>query len=80
MRLIDEPVDVDVRAGRPISFRRRGHTHDITRIVDSWRYAGRWWAEEGSWIFLTVQTRGDGLFELCYDTAAREWRLYRAYD
>lgn len=80
MRLIDEPVEVISRSGRPVSFRRRGRIYNIIQVVDTWRYAGRWWAEEGTWIFLTVQTDGDGLFELCYDTGAEQWRLYRAYD
>lgn len=80
MRLIDEPVDVSVQAGEPVSFRRRGRVYTIRRVVDRWRYTGRWWAEEGAWIFLTVQTAGDGLFELCYDTVTKQWRLHRAYD
>lgn len=69
-----------MQAGEPVSFQRRGRVYAIRRVVDSWRYTGRWWAEEGTWVFLTVQTAGDGLFELCYDTAAKQWRLHRAYD
>lgn len=80
MRLIDAPIQVHLHAGRPVSFERRGQTYKITRIVDSWHYTGRWWAGEGTWIFLTVQTAGGGVFELYYDTVAAEWRLYRAYD
>lgn len=80
MRLIDTPIDVHVRDGRPVSFQRRGQTYTITQIVDSWRYTGRWWADEGTWVFLTVKTAGGGMFELYFDTGNEQWRLYRAYD
>lgn len=80
MRRIDEPVDVDVKGGRPVAFRRQGRRWTIVHIVDRWRYTGRWWTEEGTWRFFKVHTVPEGLFELYYDTKTKTWRLYRAYD
>lgn len=65
---------------RPTAFQWRGRTYHIARIVDQWRYVGRWWIGEGEWRFVKVETTDGGLFELYFDTAADEWRLYRIYD
>ncbi|MFS8523767.1 MAG: DUF6504 family protein [Limnochordales bacterium] len=65
---------------QPAAFEWRGRTYRIARIVDRWRYVGRWWLGEGEWRFMKVETTDGGLFELYFDTAADEWRLYRIYD
>ena len=65
---------------KPAAFQRGGPTYRIARIVDRWRYVGRWWVGEGEWRFIKVETTDGGLFELCFDVAADEWRLYRIYD
>ncbi len=65
---------------RPAAFQWRGRTYQVARIVDRWRYVGRWWIDEGEWLFIKVETTDGGLFELYFDTAAGEWRLYRIYD
>ena len=80
MRLVDLPIKVALREGQPTSFRWRGQTYRIARVIDRWRYMGRWWVGEGEWKFWRVETVGGGEFELLYDVAAREWRLYRMYD
>lgn len=82
MRLVDVPVRVSMSAEtrRFVSFHWRGRTYKVARIVDRWRYVGRWWIGEGEWRFIKVETIDGGLFELYFDTAADEWRLYRVYD
>lgn len=65
---------------RPTAFQWRGRTYQVARIVDRWRYVGRWWIDEGEWLFIKVETTDGGLFELYFDTADGEWRLYRIYD
>lgn len=92
MRLVDVPIRVifaenDERrprpaaaAPRPAAFQWRGRTYRIARIIDRWRYVGRWWVGEGEWRFIKVETTDGGLFELYFDVAADEWRLYRIYD
>lgn len=80
MRFIDHPVQATVRAGRLQRFHWRNETYEVRRIVDGWRYVGRWWAGEGEWCFVKVETTDGGLFELYHDVIADEWRLYRVYD
>ncbi|MBO8141871.1 MAG: hypothetical protein H0Z37_06825 [Firmicutes bacterium] len=80
MRLVDVPVQVTVQAGRLLGFRWRGRTRRVVRVIDRWRYLGRWWAGEGEWRFVKVETDDGGVFELYLDVAAGQWRLYRVYD
>ncbi|OUN01105.1 MAG: hypothetical protein BAA04_13575 [Firmicutes bacterium ZCTH02-B6] len=80
MRLIDQPIQVTLRDRRPVTFRWRGATYRIARVVDRWSYMGRWWAGEGEWKFWRVVTAGGGEFELMYDVRQQVWRLYRIYD
>jgi len=54
MRLVDLPIKVALREGQPTSFRWRGQTYRIARIIDRWRYMGRWWVGEGEWRFWRV--------------------------
>lgn len=65
---------------RLVAFQWKGRTYNVARVVDRWRYVGRWWVGEGEWRFVKVETTDGGLFELYFDTAANEWRLYRVYD
>lgn len=79
MRLVNATITAQTSpSGRPVSFTYRRQTYRVTEVLDTWRYTGRWWAGEGSWVFWRVEA--DGLFELLYDEQAQEWRLYRIYD
>ncbi|MFO7264845.1 MAG: DUF6504 family protein [Limnochordales bacterium] len=83
VRLVDVPVRVTLNGSnepQPTAFQWRGRTHRIARIVDHWRYVGRWWLGEGEWRFVKVETTDGGVFELYFDAKAAEWRLYRVYD
>jgi len=80
MRLLDRPILVTTRAGEPTSFRWRGQTYRIARVIDCWRYMGRWWVGEGEWRLWRVETADGGEFELLYDVKQQAWRLYRVYD
>ncbi|HLT58293.1 MAG: DUF6504 family protein [Limnochordales bacterium] len=80
MRLVDAPIDVALAQGRLARFRWQDRIYRVTRIVDQWSYLGRWWAGEGEWRFYRVETADGGLFELYWDAAADQWRLYRVYD
>lgn len=77
-----EPRQAEPRQAdpRPAAFQWRGRTYRVARVIDQWRYVGRWWVGEGEWFFVKVETTDGGLFELYFDTAADEWRLYRIYD
>ena len=55
MRLLDRAIPVTIRAGEPTSFRWRGQTYRIARVIDRWRYMGRWWVGEGEWRFFHVE-------------------------
>lgn len=80
MRLVDAPITATTHPdGTPVSFLYRRQTYRVTEIMDSWRYTGRWWEGEGTWVFWRVLASG-GEFEVLYDEANDEWRLYRIYD
>src|SRR5690606_4335760 len=65
---------------QPAAFEWRGRTYRIARIVGRWPCLGPWWVGRGELRLTGVAQRDGGLFELYFDTAADEWRLYRIYD
>ena len=54
MKLVNQPVQVTVRDRQPFTFRWRGQTYRIARVIDRWSYMGRWWVGEGEWRFWRV--------------------------
>ncbi|MBE3598967.1 MAG: hypothetical protein IMX02_09310 [Limnochordaceae bacterium] len=57
----------------------RGRTLAVRECLDEWRETGRWWAGEGEKHFVRVVT-DLGIYELGYEFATGEWRVYRIFD
>jgi len=41
MRLVNQPIQVTIRARQLVAFRWRGQTYRIARVIDRWSYMGR---------------------------------------
>ncbi|MDP3044977.1 MAG: DUF6504 family protein [Eubacteriales bacterium] len=80
-RIVDRPVEVTGAEGkRPDQFCWRGRWYRVSRGLDYWKEAGRWWAGEAEKGFLRVQTATGGVFEIYRDCASKRWYLYKVYD
>jgi hypothetical protein len=45
MKLLQEPIEVRIDAGRLQALRWRGRVYAVQQISERWRYRGRWWAD-----------------------------------
>ena len=75
-----EEIKVDLKGGRPCSFRWRGRHYPIRTILERWKDTGRWWEGEGTKVFLRAGGVHGALWEIYFDTARSAWYLYRVYD
>ncbi|PNY81247.1 DUF6504 family protein [Deinococcus koreensis] len=46
MRVVSEPVQVQVRGGTPQALLWRSRRYAVRSVLDEWRAAGRWWLHE----------------------------------
>lgn len=46
MRIIGEPITVHVQQGQPHTLYWSHRRHPVTAILDTWRWAGRWWLHD----------------------------------
>lgn len=78
------PVPAGARhAARPAPSPRREdagrlHRYPVTRVLDRWRYDGRWWEREIHRDYLLLELRGGGVVELFREGEA--WWVARAND
>lgn len=59
MRLILDPVEFE-----PGAVRVRGQRHRVVRVLDRWRYGGRWWRGEPPRDYLLLEVEGGGVLEV----------------
>lgn len=45
MRLLMEPVEVDVRQDVPVALRWRRRGYRVVEVAQRWTYRGRWWTD-----------------------------------
>ena len=81
-KLIDEPVQVTMREGTdsPASFVWRRRQYRILHLGPRWHRLGKWWEGEPERVYLRAIAGNGGAYDLCYDPAAGEWRLYTVHD
>jgi len=82
------PADVAWRDGRPHTVRwhddaptrpaARARVERVTRVLDTWEYAGRWWELERRRSYLLVETERGVTLELFREGEA--WCLSRTSD
>lgn len=78
MRRIGQPVDVIPSAdGRPKAIVLSGVQRPVSRILDTWVEAGRWWEGEEPRRFYRVDA--GGIFDLSYDSL-HQWRVEVIWD
>jgi len=78
--MLAEEIEVELKGGRPRSFRWRGRRYAIRTILERWKDTGRWWEGERTKVFLRIGGEHGALWEIYFDTAGSAWYLYRIYD
>ena len=77
-RRYGEPITVQARAGRPMSFTWRSVTYHV-RVIGTWRLATRWWETDATVdrVYFRVRTADQQVFELYQEGSgpAARWVL-----
>lgn len=60
MRANLDEIDVDLRSGSPSRVGERR----VLRVLDRWRYGGRWWRREGPRDYYLLELEGGGVVEV----------------
>lgn len=77
-RLIDQPIQVTVAGGKPVSFVWRGARFRVTAIMDTWAEG---WEQEPPATAWRVQVHDKGEMELLMlHKQPSEWRLMKVWD
>ncbi|HHW06948.1 MAG TPA: hypothetical protein GXX34_05365 [Clostridia bacterium] len=79
-RVLECPVKVRLKEGKPAGFGWRGTYYPIQRILDCWKDAGCWWEGENTKIFYRVIAVQGSIFEIYLDTRQDAWFIYKIYD
>ena len=58
MRAVGEEIEVQVRGGQPQRLRWHGRAYAVRAVLDSWRWAGRWWLRERPRDYWLLDARG----------------------
>jgi hypothetical protein len=77
MKTLLEAIDVDIKAGVPRVLCINGRVHTVMRVLDSWRFRSRWWAEEEerNYWWLETETLSIIVFE-----SVRGWYKQQVWD
>ena len=72
------PLQVSLKENSPQSLRFRQRERKVVRVLDSWRYGGRWWRLEGRRDYYLLELEGGAVVEVfcCGD----RWVLSRTAD
>lgn len=77
MRLILEPIAVDVDDGRPVTLRWRHSSFRVRHVVDTWTWRGRWWQGDSRRRYYLLDC-AEGTLEIFTDGST--WILSRLVD
>lgn len=58
MRVIGDPITVLVRHGQPHTLYWHQRRYPIRTILDTWRWAGRWWLRDPPRDYWLLDTQG----------------------
>jgi len=77
MKVISEPIHVEIKKGWPMRIHRNKQVLTVTRLIDCWVAQGRWWASEEKRIYFQLETRSGaiGIYQ-----SGSQWTLARIFD
>lgn len=64
--------------GNPLKLKDRGRERKVVRILDFWRYGGRWWVGEPPRNYFLLELSDGNIVEVYQ--AAKHWTLSRVAD
>ncbi len=83
----NEAVEVYRPANGSPFFMWRGRKYSVLQIINRWELQSGWWrghqAKDQQFFKVTARRAREetvGIYELCYDQIAKQWRLMRAMD
>ncbi len=80
-KIINQPVLVITdKNTRPCKFFWGKKWFNVTRIMDAWTEAGRWWEGEPEKAIYRVVSGSNTVAEIEFRASAGQWVLYKVYD